>query len=151
SIQVRGILNDHAEARAALLDGDHRMPMVFQYNPATHYMETNERGELIVTLTYSKVLSPRIRYNIGDEAKLIGRDELLRRLRELGHAVEVPAELRLPLPYLLLFGRRDQTISIMGANIYPEDLERVLYALPELAAGLASFAISVEDRGHGSV
>jgi phenylacetate-CoA ligase len=151
AIEVRGLLNDRLDVREDLLQGDHRVPMVFQYNPMTHYMETSERDELIVTLNYSRVLSPRVRYNIGDEAKLFRRADLLRRLRELGAKVECPPDQVLPLPYLLLFGRRDQTISIMGANIYPEDLERVLYAEPELAAGLASFMISVADRGDGAV
>jgi phenylacetate-coenzyme A ligase PaaK-like adenylate-forming protein len=32
-----------------------------------------------------------------------------------------------------VFGRRDFTISVMGANIYPEDLEQCVYADPELA------------------
>lgn len=151
TIAIRGLLNDRPDVRAALLEGDHRVPMVFQYNPLSHYMETNERDELIVTLNYSQVLSPRIRYNIGDEAKLYRRAVLHQRLRELGHTINTPGELTINMPYLFLFGRRDQTISIMGANIYPEDVERVLFAQPELSSGLASFMISVEDKGQGSV
>jgi phenylacetate-CoA ligase len=150
TIAIRGLLNDDAQLRTALLD-DHRVPMVFQYNPSTHFMETNEQDELIVTLNYSRVLSPRIRYNIGDEAKLFTRSDLLARLKAMGKSVAVPADRVMPFPYLMLFGRRDQTISIMGANIYPEDVERVVFAQPELASGLASFMISVEDRGQGAV
>jgi phenylacetate-CoA ligase len=134
-----------------VLDGDHRVPMVFQYNPASHHLETNEKGELIVTLNYSRTLSPRVRYNIGDEGRLYRRSDLLTKLHSAGHPTAVGPDRALPLPYLLLFGRKDQTISIMGANIYPEDVERVLYAIPELAAGMASFTMSVEDRGDGSV
>jgi phenylacetate-CoA ligase len=151
AIRVRGLLHDRPDVRAALLGGDHRLPMVFQYNPAAHFMETNERDELIVTLNYSRVLSPRVRYNIGDEAKLFARQELLAKLEALGHPLGAAGAPALPFPYLLLFGRRDQTISIMGANIYPEDVERVVFALPELAAGLASFVLSVADRGDGAV
>lgn len=149
SIAIRSLLHDDAQLRAAVLDGDHRVPMVFQYNPLSHYLETNERDELIVTLNYSRVLSPRIRYNIGDEARLFARSDLLARLAKIANWRPPAAEAQLPFPYLMLFGRRDQTISIMGANIYPEDLERVLYGLPELATGMASFSISVEDRGAG--
>ncbi len=32
------------------------------------------------------------------------------------------------LPFLFLFGRRDSTVSYMGANIYPQDVEYGLYA-----------------------
>ena len=91
-------------------------------------------------------MSPRIRYNIGDEAKLFTRTELLSQIRELGYKLaERPGITPLPLPYLFLYGRRDQTISIMGANIYPADVERALYSQPQLAAGLASFMLLVGE------
>lgn len=145
AIQVRQWLNDDYERlRVELLGPGERVPMVFQYNPMCHYLETNEEGDLIVTLNYSKMLSPRIRYNIGDEAKLFTRRELLRRMCALGYTVAArPGVVPLPLPYLFLFGRRDQTISVMGANIYPADVERALYSQEQLAAGLASFMIAI--------
>src|SRR5262249_4301528 len=151
SVRVRGLIDREADVRAAVLEGDHRVPMVFQYNPMTHYMETNAEGELIVTLNYSRVLSPRIRYNIGDEARLFSSADLLRKLAGLGHRVEADGEDPLPFPYLFLFGRRDSTISVMGANIYTDDVERVLYQMPEVCSGLASFMIHVAEEADGSV
>lgn len=146
AFQIRQLLNDDQSFRHQLLGPDERVPMVFQYNPMCHYLEVNQEGDLIVTLNYSKTLSPRIRYNIGDEAKLFTRAELLNRMRESGYSVSVrPGIVPLPLPYLFLYGRRDQTISIMGANIYPEDIERALYSQGQLADGLASFMLIVED------
>jgi phenylacetate-CoA ligase len=47
-------------------------------------------------------------------------------------------------------GRRDATISVMGANIYPEDVESVVYRLPQLARLLHSFMLSVIDDGAGT-
>ena len=35
---------------------------------------------------------------------------------------------RLRLPFFWIYGRRDYTVSVMGANIYPEDIEQCLYA-----------------------
>jgi phenylacetate-CoA ligase len=151
AVRIRGLVNDHAEVRRHVLAGDHRVPMVFQYNPLTHFLETNERDELLVTLNHSRVLSPRIRYNIGDEARLMTRRELLERVRAAGHDVTARNGDAISLPYLLLFGRRDQTISIMGANIYAEDVERVVYAQPELACGFASFTLSVAEREDRAV
>ena len=151
SAWIRGLLNDHDALRAAVLAGDHRVPMVFQYNPLTHHLETNERDELLVTLNHSRVLSPRVRYNIGDEARIVRRADLLERLRAAGLAPDRPNFAPVSLPYLLLFGRRDQTISIMGANIYAEDVERVLYAQPELAGGFASFMLRVAERSDRGV
>jgi phenylacetate-CoA ligase len=151
SVWIRGLLNDHPTLRASLLGGDHRVPMVFQYNPVTHHIETNSENEIIVTLNYSRILSSRIRYNIGDEGLLFTRRDLLQHLRDSGFSPDTANCEILDLPYLLLFGRRDQTISIMGANIYPEDVERAVFAQEELAAGFASFMISVENGVNGTV
>ena len=82
-------------------------------------------------------------------------DEMKRRLgtrattlRRL--ALEAGGSDRLRLPFLWIYGRRDYTISVMGANIYPEDLEQCLYAEPELARMTRSFCLSVvETSGSG--
>jgi phenylacetate-CoA ligase len=48
-----------------------------------------------------------------------------------------------PLPFVWIFGRRDATISIMGANIYPEDVEAAIYGDPAVAAAVRSFQLTV--------
>lgn len=150
ALHIRQLLNDNDQFREALLGRNQRIPMVFQYNPMCHYLETSKEGDLIATLTYSKILSPRIRYNIGDEAMLFTRSELLKRMHRLGWSTKLlPGVVHLPLPYLFLFGRRDQTISIMGANIYPADIERALYSQEQLAAGFSSFLLTA-DAANGS-
>jgi phenylacetate-CoA ligase len=55
------------------------------------------------------------------------------------------------LPFLWVFGRRDFTISIMGANIYPEDIEQCVYADPELARITRSFCQRLSEGPDGSV
>jgi len=152
AVHIRQLLNDDSQLREGLLGSGQRIPMVFQYNPMCHYLETNKEGDLIATLTYSKTLSPRIRYNIGDEARLFTRSELLKRMQQFGKNTEMRAgTIPLPLPYLLLFGRRDQTISIMGANIYPADVERALYLQQELAVGLTSFQLTVDGTNGNCI
>jgi phenylacetate-CoA ligase len=49
------------------------------------------------------------------------------------------------LPLLLLYGRADATISFMGANIYPQDVENGLYDDSTRAAQLASFTLTLES------
>lgn len=149
AVLVRKLLNKNKQIREKILKGDHRVPMVFQFNPLTHYIETNEKNELIITLNYSKILSPRIRYNVGDEGLVIKRSELLKQLEELGYPVKVDCGV-LHMPFLMLFGRKDQTISVMGSNIYPEDIERAIYLQPDLAAGFCSFMISVREDQQGN-
>lgn len=149
SITIRNIFNQHKDLRKSILGEDSRVPMVFQYNPLMHYIETNENNEVIITLNYSKILSPRIRYNIGDEGKIFTRKEILSLLKRAGLEIKINQDTSLPFPYLVLFGRLDNTISIMGANIYPEDIEKILYEVDEIANGFSSFMISkTEDKNN---
>jgi phenylacetate-CoA ligase len=55
------------------------------------------------------------------------------------------------LPFLWVYGRSDYTISVMGANIYPEDLESCLYSDPELARVTRSFCQSLLESPDGDV
>ncbi|MDN6373590.1 MAG: phenylacetate--CoA ligase family protein, partial [Brevibacterium aurantiacum] len=72
SVVIRRALAHDLDFRAEVLGpSESRVPMVFQYNPLETYLETNESGELVATINSAAVMSPRLRYNIGDEATLI--------------------------------------------------------------------------------
>jgi phenylacetate-CoA ligase len=77
------------------------------------------------------------------------------RLAAFGYEIQKVADQSgrrpLRLPFLWIHGRRDYTISVMGANIYPEDLEQCLYALPELARITHSFCLSLSEGSEGKV
>ncbi len=115
----------------------------FQYNPLESYIETNARGESLITVNNASVLSPKLRYNVGDEAITMTRPELLARLAEVGITEPLPSGWA--LPFLLLFGRSDSTISYMGANIYPIDVEYGLYRDASLAASIESFCLELAE------
>ncbi|MHB8635754.1 MAG: hypothetical protein ACYC96_04700 [Fimbriimonadaceae bacterium] len=55
------------------------------------------------------------------------------------------------LPFLWVYGRRDSTISIMGANIYPEDLEECVYVDPLLAQQISSFCMELAESDAADV
>ncbi len=54
------------------------------------------------------------------------------------------------LPFLFVYGRKDSTVSVMGANIYPEDVESILYSDSILAGNVNSFALSLEEDAQGN-
>lgn len=56
----------------------------------------------------------------------------------------------IPLPFVWVHGRRDATVSVMGANIYPEDIETIVYRYSELVPRLHSFLLSVIDDETGT-
>lgn len=150
TVAIRRMARTDPKVKAALFGADSRLPMLFQYNSLMHHIEENQNRELLFTITRDSVLSPRIRYNVHDEGGVARFDELEARMRVLGHNIRdlVPNSQRLlRLPFLWIYGRRDSTISVMGANIYPEDLEQCLYAEPGLARITRSFCLSLSEQG----
>ena len=157
SVAVRRLARADPEVRAALFGDRSRLPMVFQYNPLIHYMEVNADSEVVATVSRLDLLAPRIRYNVHDEGGLARYHRVRRLLKAHGHDLDrlgrdpavhgprgpLPWTDPVPLPFLWIFGRRDATISIMGANIYPEDVEATIYGEPAMAAAVRSFQLAV--------
>lgn len=155
SVAIRRLARDNADVRARLFGNESRLPMVFQYNPLMHHVEVNDNREVILTITRGSLLSPRIRYNVHDEGGVARYDEMARALAETGHDIKLLLSGRerrvLRLPFLWIYGRRDFTISVMGANVYPEDLEQCVYADPELSRITRSFCQAVSETENGGV
>jgi phenylacetate-CoA ligase len=163
SVAIRRIARQRPDVRTALFGADSRLPMVFQYNPLIHYLEVNAEREVVCTVSRLDLLAPRIRYNVHDEGGLVSFAAARRVLadagfdiRRLGRYPEASGprgRLRwskpIPLPFLFIYGRRDATVSVMGANIYPEDIEVLLYGDPELVPRLHSFLLDVVDDASG--
>jgi phenylacetate-CoA ligase len=155
SVSIRRAARVDEQLRGALFGEDSRLPMLFQYNPLNHFVEVSPDGELIFTISRLEVLSPRIRYNIHDEGGVATFDAMRDRIHGAGHSVRElmgPGQLRpLKLPFLWIYGRKDSTVSVMGANIYPEDLEQALYDEGELASITHSFCLSLDEGPDGEV
>jgi phenylacetate-CoA ligase len=164
SIALRRLARARPDVREALFGRDPRLPMVFQYNPLIHWLEVNGAYEIVATISRLDVLTPRIRYNVHDEGGVMefGRaSQVLARfgyeLERLGQVAEVygprgrlPWSHPIPLPFLWIHGRSDATISVMGANIYPEDIETIIYRDPDLARKVHSFLLSVQTDDAGT-
>lgn len=151
-IALRRLASTRPEIARALFGESGRSPMVFQYNPLLHHVEANESGELLFTVTRHATLSPKVRYNVHDEGGVIRDDELRRRLAGFDIRLEdlVPGNRRLVrMPYLFVFGRKDSTVSVMGANIYPGDIEAGIYADPTLAEQVLSFRLAIREERPG--
>ncbi len=157
SVALRRIARARPDVHHGLFGHDHRLPMIFQYNPLIHFLETNTQDEIVCTISRLDVLAPRIRYNVHDAGGIADYAQVEESLR--GFGLDLAALGREPdaagphgplpwtrpvrLPFLWIHGRRDHTISVMGANIYPEDVEALLYRDPWLAPHMHSFCLSV--------
>ncbi len=164
SIGLRRVARADPNVRRALFGDDPRLPMVFQYDPLIHYLEINGEHEIVATVSRLDLLAPRIRYNVHDEGGIATFGQMAATMRSLGYDIgtlheaaaaagprgPLPWSKPIPLPFVWVYGRRDATISVMGANIYPEDLETLVYRDPELSRVVHSFILSVVSDEEGT-
>lgn len=155
SLAIRRRARTDLAFRKALFGADSRLPMVFQYNPLMHYIEVNERNELIFTISRLNVVAPRIRHNIHDEGGVASyaqvRERGLHAGVDLDELVSGPGTRPFRLPFLWIYGRADSTVSVMGANIYPEDVEECLYEERDLARITQSYCLGLEEGVDAAV
>lgn len=154
SVALRRLAHLEPSIKEGLFGSNPRMPMVFQYNPLMHHVEVSAQGELIFTVSRPSLVSPKIRYNIHDEGGVMRYDQMRAALASLKVDLDSltpggPRHLR--LPFLWVYGRKDYTISVMGANIYPEDLEHCIYGTADLAAITRSFCMGLSEGPHGAM
>ncbi len=125
SVWLRQQAAANPELALALFGRRDRLPMVFQYDPCDYHVETvrgaGGANELVITVT-RPMLSPRIRYNVGDEGGTVGFAAAMAACRALGLDPAQGEPRPFQLPFLFVHGRSDQTLSFMGANLYPEDV-----------------------------
>lgn len=149
TVMIRKLCMDDPSLAATLFRdgrGNHStLPSLLQYNPGSCYAEEVEK-ELVFT-----VLSgiPLVRYNIHDQGGTIPFDQMMTLLRDHGYDVgarlaEVgygPEQLW-TLPFFHVYGRTDGTVSIVGANIFPENLRSILAQAGD--DDILSFRLAVE-------
>lgn len=139
--------------RRALFGEDPRLPMLFQFNPLDYTVEVVD-AELVITVNRLCMLSPRIRYNIHDSGAAFSLAAVREVCRNFGFDpldADPPLGRRhMLLPLLAVRGRSDSTLSYMGANLYPEDIEQALHDDPEVARALESFCLELIDTADGT-
>jgi phenylacetate-CoA ligase len=151
TIRLRRALLEDATLRHALIRTDYGVtPMIFQYNPLAYLLETNERGELVVTISRPYNISPKIRYNIHDRGHVLTYRELKSKLARLGRWDILDAiATKVDLPLLFIYGRSDMSIEYYGAKVTPDSIREILFGIPELTAILNTFRLlSYEDASH---
>jgi phenylacetate-CoA ligase len=142
------------ELAEALFGGRGRLPMVFQYDPSEYYTETVD-GELVVTVCRAATLSPRIRYNVHDAGGTLTFGQMLTVCRDFGLDPLTASRSRstapvLRMPLLYVHGRSDCTLSVHGANIYPEDVGQGLGESAD-ADAVAGFLLDLAEDDAGIV
>jgi phenylacetate-CoA ligase len=133
SVLIRKLANKK-KALARDLFGEESIPSLCQYNPATFYIEEVNK-ELVFSCQPGM---PLIRYNIHDHGGVIPFERTLDIVRSHGFdPLKLLAEYGYTkrdiwrLPFFFVYGRSDGTISVDGANVYPENVEAAFFRAPE--------------------
>ncbi len=121
------------------------LPMVFQFNPYNYLMESNEKGELLVTITRQDNISPRLRYNIHDRGHVLRLSELEPILEKYGMGSLIKGA-QLDFPLLFQYGRSDLSLDYNGAVVSPDTIRDIIYSDNELVNNVENHRlISYED------
>jgi phenylacetate-CoA ligase len=152
TVAVRRAAAAHPDFAQALFGRTGRLPMVFQYDPSTYYVETidgADGAELVVTVT-RRLLSPRVRYAVHDAGGTVSYRDVL--AMAAAHGITLPTHAAVRLPMLFVAGRADSTLSHMGANLYPEDVDAALgsFGQERRELGVGSFCLSITEAADGS-
>ncbi|MEK6934589.1 MAG: hypothetical protein AABW46_01795 [Nanoarchaeota archaeon] len=155
SIYIRRRCNKDKKLRKALFGSAERLPMVFQYDPTQHYIKNTTNkvngknvSEFHVTLLDKKIVSPKVKYNIHDEGGVLKFNDVVNILetcdkdffKKFGDEEDI---LRLPLVYV--YGRSDGTVSVDGANVYPDQIDMCIKSDKKLSEITNSFKIEVKQ------
>ena len=146
--KIRKRCAEDEELCKALFGDPRRVPMLFQYNPMMHYIQNKVvkgKREFVITALDRKIASPKIKYAMHDEGGVLRYKEMMQKLER--HGVKVEEDMR--LPFLYVYGRSDGTISLDGANVFPEQVERSILENKELADRMNNYMIEkAYDKRH---
>ena len=137
TIALRRALITHPALGHDLFGAQRGLPMVFQYDPLDYYLESDPDQNLLVTVNRLTTVSPRIRYNLRDRARILSRSQIDRVVAD--HGVLLPAGISLPV--LFHWGRQDHAVGFYGCKLTPEDLQHAVLRVPDLAPHVAEIAL----------
>ena len=149
TIALRQAIIEDDSLRTALLKQNRGIiPMIFQYNPYDYLFETNDKGELLVSICRKENLSPRIRYNIHDLGHAEDFYTFKKTLRALGRQ-DLVALAEFDFGVLFYYGRSDLSVDYYGGVVGPEEIRQIINADPDYKAKVSNFRlISYEDQKH---
>jgi phenylacetate-CoA ligase len=121
---VRGLAHKNRRLNFELFKVNEN-PILFQYNPLMHYIENTPQGDYTITVLDDEAAVPKIKYNLHDQGGKISYNEIIKKVEK--HEKKSLREFlkrnkTLKLPFFYVVGRKDGTIAIGGANIYPENV-----------------------------
>jgi phenylacetate-CoA ligase len=127
---IRDLAFKNEKLREDLFGKTDCVPNMFQYNTGQVFLE-DLNGEILLT---SKSTTPLVRYNLHDRGGVIQFREMEEILKKNGYEYKkllkkkgLSEDIIWQQPFVYCFGRRDDTVIIGGANVYPEQIAPALF------------------------
>ncbi|MEI8143471.1 MAG: hypothetical protein WCG48_02565 [Candidatus Berkelbacteria bacterium] len=127
---IRDLSLQDEHLRKELFGNTEVIPTLFQYVTQNYFIETLG-GETCFT---SSSATPLVRYNIHDRGGVIKFRDMERALAKYGYDYkkmlsdkDIPSNVIFQQPFVYCFGRRDDTVMVGGGNIFPEQIDPVLF------------------------
>ncbi len=144
SIAIRRKILANKDMRTGLFNSQ-RLPALFQYYPEHKYIEAVD-GEIVITATAG---IPLVRYNIHDQGGIVSAVDV-RKQRELSAELErlESQNQATKLPFVYVFGRKNQMAVLYGANIYLEHVRHAAESrsIREYLSGKIILVTKEDDR-----
>ncbi len=145
TILIRNLANKDKDFAKELFGENSIIPSLYQYNSSA-YIEAVD-GELVFTANNG---IPIVRYNIHDAGGVIDYQSMInitaaygydttKILKNMGYRSDDIWR----LPFFYTYGRSDGTISVIGANIYPENFQSAL--LSEETVAIHAFKLGIRE------
>jgi len=136
----------------ALFGKIYKFPSLGQNNPLAYFVE-EINGRLVITYRGG---IPLIRYNTKDEGRIFPYENMMRILKEDNYDLidflrkrGYSKEKIWRWPFISISDRAGNVISIVGANVYPENIQAALYT--KETEDINSFRLKVDTDEKGNV
>lgn len=150
SILIRRIAQKNPQLNQALFGDPHRQPTLAQYIPELFFFEQYE--DRLVCSARSGL--PLVRYDLMDSGGVKSLAQMYTLCRDYGVNLELEisrAHIKKTiwnLPFVYVFERKDFTVKLSGANIFPEEIRRALEhgAVASFVTGKCTLEVDVNDN-----
>ena len=124
-------------------------PMIFQYNPLAYPLETNDKSELVVTISRPYNIAPKIRYNIHDRGHVLMYGALKDKLAAASRRDLLDGGEPKSICRCCSYTAAPTCPSSITRQVTPDSIREILYGVKELTPILNTFRLlSYEDDTH---
>jgi len=149
SILVKELMTQNKYLYESILN-QRSVSTLVQYHPCLKYFE-EENGELLCSGLGGM---PLLNYNLHDHGSIYSFDELISLFESQNiDILQISRKKKIAvwkLPFIVLFGKSDQTVTLYGLNVYPQTIRKALddKKISHLVTGRSTISTEYTRKGR---